>query len=383
MKPTTRLGLLNLLAVVTICAACSAHALPLDSTPLLAGDPPAIGQPIAAGEIPGQGAALAADNPAPPASPVKLIFVHHSCGQNWLADVGYDEYAGGLGQALQANNYYVSDTNYDWGPDSIGSSTDIGHWWTWVRGPSSATYLNALYNEFGEHSEGSYSRGTDPDPSRENEIVMFKSCYPNSNLGGSTSDPPTTGSNPLRGESCDSEHHTIGNAKGIYNDLLAYFASRPDKLFIAVTAPPQVQNYSTAAEAANARALNNWLVNDWLDGYAYDNVAVFDFYNVLTSNGGSATANDVGQETGNHHRWWNGSVQHVHDLANDYAAYGSDPWDGHPTAAGNQKATAEFVPLLNVFYHRWQAGSAPGPALSLTSPQGGELWPTGSARQIQ
>jgi len=35
----------------------------------------------------------------------------------------------------------------------------------------------------------------------------------------------------------------------------------------------------------------NWLVNDWLAGYPYNNVAVFDFYNVLTSNGGNTNTN--------------------------------------------------------------------------------------------
>ena len=29
-----------------------------------------------------------ADDPAPPVQPVKLVFIHHSCGENWLADMG-------------------------------------------------------------------------------------------------------------------------------------------------------------------------------------------------------------------------------------------------------------------------------------------------------
>ena len=52
----------------------------------------------------------AAVNTAPPASPVKLIFIHHSTGQAWL-----DDGHGGLGLALHDNNYFVSDTNYGWG----------------------------------------------------------------------------------------------------------------------------------------------------------------------------------------------------------------------------------------------------------------------------
>jgi hypothetical protein len=191
------------------------------------------------------------------------------------------------------------------------------------------------------------------DPSGENQIVLFKSCYPNSHLGGNPDDPPTTGPNPLRGEDHTSEHHTVGNAKGIYNDILEYFRTRQDKLFVVITAPPLVANETDAAHAANARAFNNWLVEDWLDGYLYNNVAVFDFYNVLTSNGGNANTNDLGWATGNHHRWWNGAVQHIKGVDNNFAAYGSDG-DSHPTATGGQKATGEFVQLLNVFYHRWK-----------------------------
>jgi hypothetical protein len=40
-----------------------------------------------------------ADDPSPPSQRVKLIFIHHSCGENWLAD-GH----GKLGEALARNN---------------------------------------------------------------------------------------------------------------------------------------------------------------------------------------------------------------------------------------------------------------------------------------
>jgi hypothetical protein len=46
---------------------------------------------------------------SPPGSAVKLIFIHHSTGQNWL-QTGY----GNLGQTLNTNHYFVSDTNYGW-----------------------------------------------------------------------------------------------------------------------------------------------------------------------------------------------------------------------------------------------------------------------------
>jgi len=297
----------------------------------------------------------AADDPTPPASPVKLIFIHHSCGTNWLQDSN-----GGLGVALRDNNYFVSDTNYGWGPDDIGSSTDIGDWWSWFRGPSSATYTAALYAESGQNS--SYSR-LGSDPGGENEIVMFKSCYPNSALGGSPSDPvPPIESNPLKG---GSSPLTVANAKGIYIDLLEYFETRLDKLFVVITAPP----LRDGTYADNARAFNNWLVNDWLDGYPHNNVFVFDFYNVLTSNGGSSSASDLNWETGNHHRWLGGAIQHKTDGGGNTLAYPTG--DDHPNYVGNQKATAEFLPLLNVAYNRFVRGGADAPAITSLSPSSG------------
>ena len=198
----------------------------------------------------------------------------------------------------------------------------------------------------------------------ENQIILFKSCYPNSGLKGDVNDPvPEIDDNPLRGESCGSQYHTVTNAKGIYIDLLEYFKTRPDKLFVVVTAPP----LTDATYADNARAFNDWLVNDWLKGYDVGNVCVFDFYNVLTTNGGDADTNDFGLETGNHHRLWNGAVQHKTDGDDDanpnVLEYPTG--DNHPSKAGNQKATAEFVPLLNNAYSGFQETVPEFPGLAV------------------
>jgi len=286
---------------------------------------------------------------APPEQTVKLVFLHHSTGENWLSDEN-----GGLGPALRDSNYFVSDTNYGWGPNAIGDLTDIGQYWAWFRGPDSEAILDAVYNEGGQNCW--YSRLAD-DPGGENEVVLFKSCFPNSALQGSPDDPvPAIEDNPLREQASDSEHHTVANAKGIYLDLLEYFATRPDKMFVLITAPP----LSDSTWAENARALNEWLVNDWLDDYDTGNVFVFDFYNVLTTNGGSPELNDAGSASGNHHRWNGSAVEHITDGDDDdspnVSEYASGDGDDHPTPAGGQKASAEFVPLLNRAYRLWKAG---------------------------
>jgi hypothetical protein len=289
---------------------------------------------------------------APPDHAVRLVFIHHSSGENWLGDE-----SGGLGIALAANNYFVSDTNYGWGPEdsllggAIGDYTDIGHWWNWFEGPSSDTIMGAVYTESGQNSW--YSR-LDEDPGGENQIVMFKSCFPNSNMGGSPNDPPTTGSNPLTGAGLD--NLTVGNAKALYRDLLDYFAEHQDKLFVVITAPPLLDSDTSPEAATNVRAFNRWLVEDWLDDYPHANVAVFDFYNVLTSNGGGPDSNDLGAEAGNHHRYRGGQIEYVTDQGSNTSAYAIDG-DSHPTYEGNAKATGEYIPMLNYFYERWQDGS--------------------------
>jgi hypothetical protein len=254
---------------------------------------------------------------------------------------------GGLGKALARNRYFVSDTNYGWGPDSIGDRTDITNWPEWFTGPKRDRYLNALYGESEKHAP--YSRPLS-DPGGKNRIIMFKSCFPNSNLEGNSDDPP------VRGQGL-----TVKNAKAIYNELLAFFATRPHTLFVVITAPPVQDN----THGANARAFNTWLVRNWLSGYKGNNVAVFDFYNVLTG-------------PDNHHRFHNGAVQYITDRGKNTLYYPTNG-DDHPSPAGNRKATKEFVPLLNVYYHRWQKGApaqplpkeqaAPAPSPSPASPE--------------
>lgn len=273
-------------------------------------------------------------DPAPPDEPVKLIFIHHSTGENWL-----DDEWGGLGLALAENNYFVSDTNYGWGPDGIGDRTDIVDWPTWFRGPESPRYMDAVFNESEQNSAYSRLFG---DPGGENRIVMFKSCFPNSELSGSPEDPPTPG-----------RDYTVGNAKYIYNDLLNYFMTRPDKLFVVITSPP----VSDSTYGENARAFTSWLMEDWLEenNYPYNNVAVFDFYNILT-------------EPDNHHRYNNGVIEYVNDQGGNTLHYPSGSGDDHPNPEGSQKATDEFIELLNIFYNRWRVDAPDAPPEGAAAP---------------
>lgn len=280
----------------------------------------------------------ATGDPSPPEASLKLIFIHHSCGESWLAD-----HAGGLGIALRDNGYFVSDTKYGWGPvcencwGAIGDCTDILHWDNWFDVDGDAAVFQQLLNEYGQQCD--YSRRDDRQPTSENDIILFKSCYPNSNLAGRPDDAASPG-----------RTLTVGSAKAVYTGLLDQFSMQLDKLFVAITAPPATQGDSWE-NPENARAFNNWLVHDWLADYPRANVAVFDFYNVLTSNGGNGLTNGSGQETGNQHRWWSDGIQHIQTVDSDLSAFSDG--NSHPTSAGNRKATEQFIPLLNVFVNRW------------------------------
>lgn len=318
----------------------------------------------------------------PPTKSVKILFIHHSVGGHWLA---HDN--GGLVNELNKNNYYVNDVTYGWEPSGltstisgktnrfflkikhkvtktsylgafeIGNRTDIGQMPEWFLGPDSDLIMSAIYKEnletskFGDHSNGSSTRPlSNPGYAIENQVIMFKSCFPNTMLRGSANDPAAK-KLPSPVFSAGSDTHTVANTKKVFNDLLDYFKNHPDKFFVIVTPPPQS---SLLENGIIARSFSNWLVHDWLkeNKYFIGNVMVFDLFNVLTSGHGN-NKNDAGEEQGNHHRIRNGEVQHI--INDDYhlLVYPTSEGNDHPSPEGLQKATEEFVPLLNYYYSLW------------------------------
>lgn len=242
----------------------------------------------------------ATDSTTPPAiadgDTTNMIFLHHSVGENWLND--------GLCHALNDQNIHVADTYYGW--SDMGDRTDTGDWPDWFNDqvmPSVYTKLDT------ETAQNAIDAGAG-----ENTIVMFKSCYPNSDVGMSITDE-----------------------MNIYSSLLPYFAEHPERMFILVT-PPPMQHISTPKRT---RELTNYLVSDdgWLSSYDVGNVFVFDLYNVLTS-------------PENHHMMVAGTPQHIVADSSNTLYYDSDG-DDHPNGFGNQKAVDEFVPLFLYWYDQF------------------------------
>ncbi len=272
--------------------------------------------------------------PRPPSRPVRLLFIHHSCGGRWLAPVGPDRgeasiylsavNGGALRDRLEADGYEVHEASYG----SLGEKTDIFDW-----PPKFQDHMEAVLTC--DRQDTYYRDG------RRNEVVVFKSCFGNNRFAARGHAP----GNP-RGPEL-----TVENAKAVYRSLLPMFARQPGTLFVAVTAPPLALDadplwktlarrvlgrLDLRASGPLAREFNNWLKDaeaGWLSSYEGSNVAVFDLYDVLTEDGVS-----------------------------NFSRYGSGPdgRDSHPNLAGNRSATEAFAPFLHRVVRR--AGLADEPA---------------------
>ena len=258
-----------------------------------------------------------------PDKPLHLLFIHHSVGAQLLADKGpvpkknllykHHPNGGGLRRLLEENNYIVHEATYG---SEIGEKTDVCHWNAKFRNQLEKIIITKHQNEY-------FADNT------RNQIVMFKSCYPNSLI-------KARGDEPGDADSCEK---TITNFKAAYNALLSHLSSQPETLFVVLTAPPfakpapervvtfKDKGFLLASDdienvGRRAREFNNWLKDresGWLKDYPFKNIAVFDLYDVLTDNG-----------------------------ASNWSMYPSrEGRDSHPNSEGNTKAAQELIQFLN------------------------------------
>jgi hypothetical protein len=267
--------------------------------------------------------AMNPSSPAAPAAPLDLLFVHHSCGGQLLAPAGRADgeacifrshpNGGDLRAKLEASGYVVHEASYG---SRIGEATDLFDWLPKFRDRMDDVLAT-------RHQDERLPDG------RTNRIVVFKSCFPN-NAFVAEGEPPGDPRGPAL---------TYWNARATLAALLPELARRPDVLFVYVTAPPLAPKRREAAyrwlarklgalpsrapleeSAALARRFDDWVTSPsgWLAGYAGTNVAVFDYYDVLT--GGTS----------------------------DVLAYPTGGgYDSHPSSEGNARAAALFVPFLD------------------------------------
>lgn len=274
----------------------------------------------------------------------KLVFIHHSTGGNLLAD-NYGE----LGKKLNNAGFYVSDICYGWSaPENAGQgdNTDIGQWYSWFADETVQAnnikkrdnIMNAVYTNYSWSGQyGSYTRGADP--GGENEIVMIKSCFPNSHVNVANSSTPAQFYNQV----FSSPNHNVSNIKALYNAILPYMKSHSDKMFVIIANPSLLPTSTNNDEAARAREVTNWLTLSWLkdNNWENKNVYVWNYFNVLT-------------DEDNHHWVVDGNV--VHHTASGSAnttAY-SNNGDDHPSVTAAKKGATELSQCITVWYNTWR-----------------------------
>jgi len=183
----------------------------------------------------------------------QLLFIHHSVGQNWLDEGGLRDSLANLGVGVHSATY---------GSD-IGQETDMSDW---------VAKFDRFFDKILRYDvwpDILYSGDM------ENDIIMFKPCFPNSDIAAEGTPPGNPHDKAL----------TVWNYKSVFENLVNRFSKKPGKLFIYVTAPPLVPGETTAENAARAREFNNWVKSDFVVEYknrtGLDNFLVFDLYDVL------------------------------------------------------------------------------------------------------
>jgi hypothetical protein len=208
-----------------------------------------------------------------------MVWHHHSTGQCLLD--------GGLLGALRKNNYAFADINYKEAVVDgycIGDHTDPPDF---PKNFNTPKYFEAIASW--ELPAG-----------QKHEIVMFKSCYPASNIRSD---------------------QQLEQYKQYYDSMLPTFRAHPEILFIAMSTPPLVRGDTGSAAAARARRFAKWITTEYAQGVR--NVKVFDLFAALAVREGQAQENTLVPQ------------------------FATSRGDSHPSPAGARAVTRLFIPWLN------------------------------------
>jgi hypothetical protein len=228
----------------------------------------------------------------------RIIFLHHSCGANLIAQ-------GGVREGLTALGYEFYDHGYNEDGLVLADGTSTG---TNFDVPDDNTnpdgYAFIFAQPLHDPPDNTFSH------LMRYDVIAFKSCFPVSNIG---------------------DDEQLEEYKSYYLSIRERMDQYPDKIFVIVTQPPELPADSSPDAAARARSFANWLSSDeYLSGHP--NVFVFDFFGQL--GGGD---NFLKPE------------------------YRTDESDAHPNELANRTIGPVFVSFLDEAIRSY-GGGAPRPA---------------------
>ena len=180
----------------------------------------------------------------------RIIFLHHSTGNiiysdgdvpGWIADYNTTQ-----NSAYLVQDRYYPNTPYPW------ANYPYDYWNLWVNGSCRADTPNI-------HCLDQLTA--------DYQVVIFKNCFPVSNIGADTGSPDIT-----------SSKKSLENYKLQYSAVRDKLQEYPDTLFIFWTGAPLHRLATTPDKATRARQFADWVKNEMVAGGSYPNIRVFDYF---------------------------------------------------------------------------------------------------------
>jgi len=216
--------------------------------------------------------------------PIRIIFLHHSTGQN-LID------GGGVREGLTALGYLFFDHGYNGEGLRLADGAWSGESFNVPDDNTDPDGFAAIFSQpYHDPPDNAFSH------LMKYDVILFKSCFPTSNIA---------------------DDGQLRDYQDYYLSIRDTIDQYPQKLFVVVTPPPQVPNNSNPDEGRRARAFASWLnSNEYLEGHP--NLVTFDFFNLL-----------AGED----------------DFLKP--SYRVDEWDAHPNDLANQHIGPILVDYLD------------------------------------
>ncbi len=211
---------------------------------------------------------------------VSVLFIHRSVGRNLLRD--------GQVYTQVGTSFELHDFDQNTGILSSATTAEKPLWKIPGNDTTPANYAELFSFE--------KQQGNDPTlvDILKYDVIVIKSCYPNSNLKSS---------------------EDLDAAQKQYQSIVSFFNVQPTKKLAILTSPPLITLKTNAENAVRARTLASWLAENKLAG----NVFVFNLFDELADKSTNMLRREYRRRL---------------------------PWDAHPNALACKAIAPKFVAFL-------------------------------------
>jgi hypothetical protein len=190
-----------------------------------------------------------------PDADTNIIFLHHSTGRN-IWEGGVPEWFSNY-NSEKGTNYSIIEQNFPKREEYGWNNYPYDYWNIWVNNAGDKAYKNEPTLEM---------------ITRNFDVIVFKHCFPVSNIEPDTGDPDVS-----------SDKKTVENYKLQYEAFKEKMKEFSETKFIVWTGAALVRENTDEESAKRAREFFDWVRNDWDE--EGDNIFLWDFYELQTEGG--------------------------------------------------------------------------------------------------